>query len=264
MEIRIEAYHPEWKDRWDEAARKARQASFLFERDFMDYHGDRFADASVMVLNRQGRIVALFPACRSPKCAGLVESHGGLTYGGLLLLPEATTVLVERMFEALAGHYRELGYRKLLYKPVPHIYHTYPAEEDIYWLFRQGATLCSRAVSTAIDLRCAYPLSQLRKRKVHKADRRDDLQCHTQTDRLPDFWHLLDRVLTERHATHPVHTLEELELLCSRFPERIRLLTVTGKASRENGLLTGEAPVLAGCLLFVTPRVIHVQYIAAS
>lgn len=87
----------------------------------MDYPSDRFADASVMVLNRQDRIVALFPACRSPKCAGLVESHGGLTYGGLLLLPEATTVLVERMFEALAGPYRELGYRKLLYKPVPHI-----------------------------------------------------------------------------------------------------------------------------------------------
>lgn len=261
MEISLIPYSPEQRSRWDEAVRQARQASFLFERDFMDYHSDRFTDASLMLADSRGHTIALFPACIHPSDATRIESHAGLTYGGLLLLPAATTACVGQLFELIMAHYRARGFKQIGYKPVPHIYHSYPAEEDLYWLFRNGAILQSRAVSSVIDLRQPLSFSQLRSRKVRKAERSASLHLCDASHYLSAFWHLLDSVLTQRHDTHPVHSLPELELLVRRFPQRIRLLTVHAAPETADD---NRQDCLAGCLLFVMPRVVHVQYIAAS
>ncbi len=262
MEISIIPYSPAFRNQWDEAVRQARQASFLFERDFMDYHSDRFTDTSLMFTDSRGHIQALFPACIHPSDATRIESHAGLTYGGLLLLPTATTAVVGQFFDRMKVYYQARGFKQIGYKPVPHIYHTYPAEEDLYWLVRNGAALQSRAVSSVIDLRNPLPFSQLRSRKVRKAERLGFLQISDTMHHLPVFWHLLDSVLVQRHGTHPVHSLSELELLARRFPQCIKLLTVQA----PSGTVGSHTPsvCLAGCLLFVMPRVVHVQYIAAS
>ena len=99
---------------WDEYVRKARQSSFLFERSFMDYHADRFTDASLIVRNAKNKILALLPACESRKEEKCIESHGGLTYGGLLLMPETTTPEVEAALAACISYYKEQGYSSLI------------------------------------------------------------------------------------------------------------------------------------------------------
>ena len=86
----IEKYSPAAHEEWNKTARRMRQSSFLMERDFMDYHADRYEDASLMVRQTDGRTVALLPACRSRSERHCIESHGGLTYGGLLLGTEVT------------------------------------------------------------------------------------------------------------------------------------------------------------------------------
>ena len=192
----------------------------------MDYHRDRFPDRSVLFVNQKGHGIALFPACIVGNDVTQVVSHGGLTYGGLLLTPEVGAAMAGALFDALLRHYAAAGFNSLLVKPVPAIYHTAPAEEEKYWLFRHGAHLVSCGVSSAIDLTARLPFSTLRRRK--------------------------------HHAKRPVHSLEELTLLMERFPEEIRLFCVC------DGTDDASAIPVAGTLLFYTRNVIHAQYIAST
>lgn len=110
--ISIERYRPEMKEEWDARVAVSRNATFLFLRDYMDYHADRFADHSLIAL-KNGRPAALLPACESEDGAERVlHSHSGLTYGGWLL-PErhadASDVLA--IFEAMAEYARGGGFR---------------------------------------------------------------------------------------------------------------------------------------------------------
>ena len=242
---------------WDAFAAASRNGTFLFRRDFMEYHSDRFEDASLLIYDDK-KLIGLLPANRSRRDAATVESHGGLTYGGLLLGDKATAMLTGKMLHAAAEYYLAQGYGQLVYKPTPYIYHRQPTEEPLYWLYRAGATLETRNVSTAVNLRDPLPLSELRERKYRKAQnaylhiRREKCGALADED-YPAFWDLLTETLEQRHGVRPVHSLEEIKLLKSFFPNEIKLYT----AERDGALL-------AGVLCFDCGNVVHAQYIAAG
>jgi hypothetical protein len=102
----------------------------------MDYHGERFVDLSLVVRDLRGRPIALLPASRHDS---VLVSHGGLTYGGFVSGSEMTTRRMLEVFDNGLDHIREEGIDRLVYKCVPHIYHSVPAEEDSYALFVQNA-----------------------------------------------------------------------------------------------------------------------------
>ena len=64
---------------------------------------------------------------------------------------------------------------------------------------------------------------------------------------------MLTTNLMNKYGAKPVHTLQEIELLSSRFPENIRLFTAEK-----------DGKILGGTVLYVTPTVVHSQYISAS
>src|SRR6202035_623782 len=66
---------------WNDFVRASRNGTFLLERAYMDYHSNRFHDASLIVRGHEEEIVAVLPANRTDN---VVTSHGGLTYGGLI------------------------------------------------------------------------------------------------------------------------------------------------------------------------------------
>ena len=74
-----------------------------------------------------------------------------------------------------------------------------------------------------------------------------------ESDDVDAFWNILNDNLTKKYAVHPVHTVDELRLLRSRFPNQIKLWLV----------FDGNTP-LGGTLLFLTPQVLHTQYISAT
>ena len=260
MKFSITTYAPSRCSAWNDALKRMRQQSFLLDRGFMDYHSDRFEDVSLMAIDEKGRAVALLPANKAQDDKTQLQSHGGLTYGGLLTLPHLGTKDVGEILEGCIEYYAKAGFDEMLYKPMPHIYHLQPAEEDLYWMHRMGAQLVHRAVSSAVLLPDALPLSKLRQRKVKKAMKVEHLVHSSSADMLPQFWQTLNHVLSTRHNTHPVHTLAELKLLMSRFPEHIVLHTLVSPTAES----ADRSKVLAGCLLFIMPMVVHVQYIAAS
>lgn len=259
MEFYVERYQPGLCVLWDSMVRKARQSSFLFERAFMDYHAARFHDTSLIIYNARHDAVALFPACISPKNPTRIESHGGLTFGGLLLPDGVSTSQTLSIFNSVLHYYSSQGFSELLYKPVPHIYHVRPSEEDLYAIFRFSGTLVARAVSSAIDLKSSFTYSKLRLRKIRKAEKSGTLTLKWSEEYLPAFWAMLDEVLRTRHHVSPVHSLSELQLLFSRCAPRIQL-AVALSPSEESG----EPEIVAGCLLFISSNVVHAQYIAVS
>lgn len=233
---------------WNAFVAASRNATFLLHRDYLEYHADRFVDHSLVVRDARDRIVALLPANRR---GSTVSSHGGLTYGGLLVGDDGRTSDVESALEAVMTSLAADGVTELVYKTIPSIYHRAPAEEDRYALFRRSAQLVRRDVLSVIDYRARIAAQERRARSIRKAQRAG-LVVEEANDYAP-FWEILSRNLGERYGVAPVHSVEEIRLLASRFPSGIRLFT----ASRG-------AETLAGAVVFHTGPVCHVQYNAAS
>ena len=244
----IEIYRPELASEWDAAVAATRNGTFLHMRGYMDYHADRFTDMSLLARDDRGRIVALLPANRS---GDTLESHGGLTYGGWLMTLRADTIAMMQIWDEMTQLLRREGVKVVIYTPVPSIYHKYPAEEDIYALWRGGGQIRSVQVSSTIDMSCPKGFDMAARRKVRKADKEGiTAAC---SDDWSAYWAVLEKRLADSHGARPVHTVEEMMLLHSRFPENIRLFTAT---------LDGE--ILAGSVMFYTDTVAHSQYLASS
>ena len=246
MEIR--RYRREDKELWNSFVSKARNATFLFDRNYMDYHADRFDDNSFMFYHK-GKLKAVLPA----NVAGdTLYSHQGLTYGGLLLDKKATVEDVLECFDSLNSWLRENGISKVVYKALPWIYQQYPSEEDLYALtWKCKAQLISRDIASTIVIDNKLKFAESRKSGIRKALSLN-IEVGESND-LDGFWHILEDNLGNRYNAKPVHTASEMKLLMSRFPNNIRLYV-----AKMNGEIVG------GTLIYVTPQVVHTQYISAS
>jgi hypothetical protein len=244
--LTVQAYEPGARDSWDEVVRGARAHHFMFERAYMDYHRDRFVDASWFVLLDDCPIAVLPASAHGNE----IISHGGLTFGGLVSSRELTTVRATRALDALTAALRAGGFRRLGYKPMPHPYHREPAEEDLYALWARGARLVGREVTASIPPGASGTYSHGRRHAIRSGSGRVELG---ESDLIEEFWTLLRSVLLERHGVEPAHSVSEMRLLADRFPGRIRLFVAS-----ESG------EVVAGTLIFQTPVVAHAQYIAVG
>ena len=249
MPINITIYDHSLKERWDDFVKASKNGTFLFLRDYMDYHSHRFADQS-LIFYRENNLLALLPA-NIIKEEKTLTSHGGLTYGGFIIHPDTKACDMIEIVQELKRHMQETGIEKLIYKPVPYIYNRIPSDEPLYALFHAGATNSARAISTTIDNDERIKFSQLRKRCIAKATKAG-IECHESND-YNKFWDILTEVLQSRHGSTPVHTKEEITLLHSRFPNNIKLYT-----AESNG-----TPI-AGIVVYETDTTAHFQYIAAS
>ena len=59
--VSIKRYAETDKEAWNRYVAKARNATFLFDRNYMDYHKERFDDHSLLFY-RNGKLYALLPA----------------------------------------------------------------------------------------------------------------------------------------------------------------------------------------------------------
>ncbi len=243
----IRRYTAQQRAEWDEMVNRSVNGTFLFLRNYMEYHADRFEDHSLMVYN-DTRLLAVLPATRHNDT---IISHGGLTYGGIVTRAATTSQQLINIFNSLSQHLRNEGFKTWIYKPVPHIYHSYPYEGEQYALFKARASHTACNLSSAIELSCRMRYADLRRRGVKRA-LLNGVDLIESNDYAP-FWQVLENCLQERHGVKPVHSLEEITLLHNRFPQNIRLHTACK-----------EGVVIAGCVVYNTGTVAHAQYISAS
>lgn len=234
---------------WDEFVANSRNSTFLLNRGYMDYHSDRFRDASLMAFEGDS-LLALLPANIAD--GGIVYSHQGLTYGGWLL-PQRHLDMPDymQMWNQWLEFCRKENYKGIVYTPIPSIYARQPSEEDRYMLFRSEAQLKKRQISSTIDLNCNPGFNKLQRRHLKKASTRDVIFAETKD--ISGFCDMLAACLRERHGCMPVHTADELRLLKERFPANIRFFA----ASDADGMQ-------AGVCVYDTGKVAHAQYIATT
>ena len=249
--MRVAPYTGADADAWDALVAEAPMGTLLHTRRFLSYHGDRFADRSLLVYDDE-RLVGVLPAALDPDDPAVVVSHPGSTYGGLVHRGALTGGAAVDALDAVRAHFAADGLRTLVYKAVPSIYQRRPAADDRYALWQAGARLERVDLSTAIDLADPGRRGSRRTRGLKRA-RKEGLEVRAGRDQAAAFWPVLEQVLGARHGVRPVHTLAEILTLHDRFPEQIAFVVAH---------LADEA--VAGVVLFRTPVVHHAQYIAAS
>lgn len=246
MKFEIIKYNNSYKEIWNSFISTSKNGLFFFERDFMEYHSDRFKDHSLIIF-KNNKIIALLPANESEK---QIISHGGLTFGALIISHIVKTSEVLEIFSEIKQYYSELSFDEIIYKAIPHIFHKYPAEEDLYALFRNDANLYRRDISSVIDLSQPIRFSETKRQLVRKC--KENNVTVTENTNFEEYWGLLTSVL-QKFDAKPVHTIEEITLLKETFPENIRLY----EAQKDGN-------ILAGIVIFDFGNVIHTQYMAAS
>lgn len=244
----IEQYTPSLAEQWNETVAATRNGTFLHMRPYMDYHSDRFSDCSLIARNDCGDILALLPANAE---GNTVVSHRGLTFGGWLMTPAADAEAMMEIWAEASKFFKNRGFNTLIYKPVPHIYHKYPAEEDLYAVFRAGGKLESTLISSTIDMSCPLGFDRSARRYARAAEKAGVVVA--ESDNWKEYWSVLEETLRERHNAKPVHSIEEIRLLHSRFPSNIKLYTAS---------IDGR--IAAGVVMYISDTVAHCQYIATT
>ena len=234
---------------WNNFIAKAKNATFLFNRDFMDYHKVRFTDHSLLVFKAE-KLVAVLPA---NKTEDTLHSHQGLSYGGLITASDLKLKDTLEVFNSILKFLEGESISTLKLKVLPSIYATTPNDETLYLLFLLKAKLERRDVLSVIDYRfLPKSISDNRKRGLKRA-KEQDLIIKEDTN-FKSFWNnVLCPNLKVTHNAKPTHTLDEVLTLKTNFPNNIRQFNVYKNEE-----------IVAGATIFETKTVAHAQYISAK
>ena len=246
--IEVRKYKSEDKVIWNEFVSTAKNATFLFNRDFMDYHKDRFEDFSLMCFEKE-KLVGVLPA---NILGDTVYSHQGLTYGGLVLHQSINLLKVFDVYKNILIFLNNKFISFLNIKIIPIFYNTIPSDELEYFLFKSSAKLIKKDVLMVIDFRNKLKFKKNRREGVNKANR-SDLEIRIDND-FDTFWNnILIPNLSIKHDVLPLHSLLEIKRLANLFPKNIQQVNVY-----RNG------KIIAGSTVFLTQTTIHPQYVSGN
>ncbi|WP_310990987.1 GNAT family N-acetyltransferase [Aequorivita marina] len=245
----VEKYQKALKTTWNTFVKEAKNSTFLFQRDFMDYHSHRFTDYSLLVYKKT-KLVAVLPA-------NILEtelhSHQGLSYGGLVLGKKTTFEETYHIFKSLLVYLENEGVKALKLKLLPKIYNQLPSDEIDYLLFTVKANLYRRDITSCVYNENPLKISSSNRLRGIKKGVKNELQVREESNFEP-FWEaVLVPNLKQTHDEKPVHSSEEIRLLQSRFPDNIKQFNVYKNDT-----------IVAGATVFETSTVAHAQYISAN
>jgi hypothetical protein len=244
----VKNYHSSLKTDWDQFIKNSKNGTFLFYRDFMEYHQDRFQDFSLMVYEKE-KLLAVLPANR---LGAEVFSHQGLTYGGFVFSKKIKFEKILEVVQAVLQYLNEKNIHQLQLKVVPRIYQTYPSDEIDYLLFLLKAKKIRCDISSTIKIENALRIQSNRMEGVKKAQK--NALTIKKENEFEIFWKkILTPNLNKKYGAKPVHTDKEIKLLSEFFPKNIQQYNVYK-----------DDEIVGGATIFETENVAHVQYISAN
>jgi hypothetical protein len=248
MSFTVKKYSPNNKQVWNDFVATSKNATFLFHREFMDYHQDRFDDYSLMVYKEE-ELYALLPA---HKTGNKVYAHNGLTYGSFMLQDSATLLNSFEAFKTLLQFLFENEVEALEIKMIPTFYNRMPSDELEYFLYQAKAKMIKKDVLMVIDYDHQLRFEKNRREGINRA-LRNGLEVKLDQN-YKAFWNdVLIPNLKKKHGVQPVHSLEEITLLASRFPKNIHQVSVYH-----------QGKMVAGTTIFLTHTTVHPQYVSGN
>lgn len=246
--LEVRPYEDCLKEQWENFIYHFANGNFIHYRSFLEYHGGRFEDASIMVWDGR-RLMAVFPA---HKIGNQIFSHNGLSFGGWIFKEGLNNADQKAIVKLTITFFKEKGIRKITIRPIP----------DFYW--KDSNSLGFKDYSclgfNSIEEKATFllPLPAVNRRQISKRwkIRKSHIKPLEVSESLDYevFWNnLLVPLYSKKIGITPVHTLEEICKLKTLFPNKIRLFLVNeGK------------DLLAGIVVFETAMVAKLQYIASS
>ncbi len=241
---RVTLYQSQDFNLWNTFISVAKNATFLFHRNFMEYHSDRFQDYSLLVFD-ENQLIAVLPANR---VGATVYSHQGLSYGSLVVKEDIRIKEYVTIVKELMQFLQTNGVENFEIKLLPKIYNITISDEMDYVAFLMQSSLFRTDVYLTMDMQIDYQPNRNRKRALKIAS---ELGIEIKEEKSYNgFWNqILIPNLQERFRVSPVHSYEEIEKLADLFPENILLFN----AYQDNVLK-------AGVVMFLTETVAHFQY----
>lgn len=232
------------RETWDEFVWSADNGTIFHTRRFLNYHPpQRFHDNS-LILKKDRQWIAVLPA--AVKHLGEEKSlisHPGASMAGLVIKSPQSIKDTFRLVDVLIEYAKEHAFTQIILTLPPQVYFSRPNHYLDFALLQLGFKYLKREVSSVIPLDFAeedtlLKFSSASRRAVHKAE---SLGVEiAESDDLGRFCAILENNLKLRHNVKPTHSLEELQLLRTLFPDRIKLFAAY-KQSR----------MIAGIVIFV-------------
>jgi hypothetical protein len=244
----VKLYQKTDYEHWNAFIGQAKNATFLFHRDFMEYHADRFQDYSLIVLDGE-KWVAVLPA---NIVGNEVFSHQGLSYGTVVVQKDIRINDYLNSVRALMLHLSQDKIDFIYFKLLPKIYNKILSDELDFVSFLMDAKNYRSDIYLVIDNQQVYEPNRNRKRALKIAN---ELEIEVREDtNYMAFWNeILIPNLKNRFDVLPVHSLPEMEKLALLFPNNIVLFN-----AYKNGVLK------AGVVVFLMENVAHFQYSSGS
>jgi hypothetical protein len=244
----VRRYSSEYFELWNAFISTAKNATFLFHRDFMEYHADRFQDFSLLVFEGE-KLVSVIPANRE---GDTVFSHQGLTYGGFVFYDDLVTFEIDLIIAEVILYLKENQIKEFSIKEIVSIYLNERKMETQQSLVKNGAELVEAKMNLAIDFNSNFKVS---KSKLKHYNRIKSIGLSIRNEEnLTDFWNkVLCPRLEQKFNVKPVHSLKEIIGLKNKFPENIYQYSVYK-----------DEEILAGITVFKTNTVIKSQYGATT
>jgi hypothetical protein len=195
------------------------------------------------------KLVAVLPANR---VGTTVFSHQGLTYGGLVLAPNSKLNNVISIFKAILFFLNENAISVLNIKNIPSIYcATFSDEIDYLVSICNGKTTMKHALAV-VNLDSNFKISKSRRECINRGKKLN--LVIKEEENLASFWKgILIPNLKEKFNSKPVHSLNEITALKSKFPQNIKHFNVYYNEK-----------LVCGTTLFITKKVVKPQYISGS
>jgi len=244
--INIVKYNKNMKKVWDNfIVHDARNGNFLFYRDYMEYHADRFQDNSLLLFDEKDILIAIIPASKKSKT---YITHEGLTYGGLIYKKNLGTEKILIIFNHIVKYLKESNFTTIMYKRMPYVYTLYPSEEDLYALYCIGFNISRRDVSSCMNI-ARYSIKG-KKLNEYKRGKKNGLSLIKTSDSSKIF-SIINKNLNKKYNVLSTHTSDEMNYLHFKFPNNIEMFE----------LLEGSK-VVGGIIIYLNIGIVHVQYVA--
>jgi hypothetical protein len=246
LEIEVRKYEERYREQWEDFIDHSANGTFLHRRSFMEYHGDRFEDASVMVWEGE-ELVAVFPAHRE---GDQIFSHNGLSFGGWIYKKDLNSAYQQSIVHEVLGYYKNLGYSSISIFPVPFFYHQEEVDMDGVLKslgFGEGGSKEIYVIKAPFHMK-----DKGKKKGVRRANRKG-LQVKEE-EVSQEFWQqMLEPMYLEKMEKLPVHSWEEIQELSHNHP---------GKIMQVSAYM--EDRLLAALVIFKHAEGIKVQYSAVN
>lgn len=262
LELKIMGYCDSFREKWDDfVMNHSVNGTFLQTRRFLEYHRDRFEDASLVIYKGNDTVVAVIPACAiCNEGRKAFNAHCGSTFGGIVMSDLFYDIAhVDAVMTVLECELRRQGYQEVRLKLTSDIFARQNGNLLYYFLFQRG-------YASYDELSCYIDFSSYDediasnftsgRRRDYKYSLKNELTFQKLDERqqIADFYAVLCGNL-EKFGAKPVHSLEELlEFQEIRLSDIVEFYGVY----HENQMIAGSMVFLFGSQVF------HTQYLAAD